>query len=431
MSRPVTVLIVGAGSRGQIYAQFARQHPERMRVVGVAEPRAFQREHTAQSYGIPPENVFSDWREAASRERLADAVVVATQDAMHVGPVEAFAPKGYAILLEKPLAPGPADCRRIVAAIQKHGNLFAVCHVMRYTPYTRLLKRVLDSGAVGEVVSLEHLEPVGYWHQAHSFVRGNWRNAAQSSPMLLQKSCHDLDWIRHVMGRGCTRVSSFGSLKHFRAEERPEGAAERCLDCAVEASCPYSAKRIYLRHLESGHTGWPLDVLTPEPTPESVTQALRDGPYGRCVYACDNDVVDHQVVNMEFAGGQTASFTMTAFTRMRSRETRIFGTRGELFGDGRYVRVYDFLSEQTSSHDSEAAADGSGGNDGSILSGHGGGDEALMASFVKAVSSGDQSLILSGAGESLEGHLMVFAAEQARLEGRVVALEELRGPGGA
>ncbi|MCL6527681.1 MAG: Gfo/Idh/MocA family oxidoreductase [Thermaceae bacterium] len=419
MNKPVSVLIIGAGSRGQIYAQFAQQYPERMRVVGVAEPRAFQREQMAQTYGLPPENVFSDWREVASRGRLADAVVIATQDAQHVEPVEALAPQGYAILLEKPMAPDLEGSLRIVRAVETHGNLFAVCHVMRYTPYTQLLKRVLDSGTIGEIVSVEHLEPVGYWHQAHSFVRGNWRREDQSSSMLLQKSCHDLDWLRYLLGQSCTRISSFGSLKHFRAEEKPEGAAERCLDCSIEPTCPYSAKRIYGRHLASGFTEWPLNVLTPEPTPESVAQALREGPYGRCVYACDNDVVDHQVVNMEFAKGQTASFTMTAFTQMRPRETRIFGTRGELYGDGRQIRVYDFLTETTLSHDSQAATDGS------ILSGHGGGDFALMERFIASVATGDPSGILSGARESLEGHLMVFAAEQARKEGRVVRLEEL------
>jgi len=427
MKGPVTVLVVGAGSRGQIYARFAQQHPERMQVVGVAEPRDFQRQQMVESYAIPLQNVFEDWREAAKPERFADAVVIATQDPMHVEPVEAFAPKGYAILLEKPLASNLEDCHRIVRAVQANHNLFAVCHVLRYTAYTRLLKQVVGSGAIGEIVSLEHLEPVGYWHQAHSFVRGNWRNEALSSPMLLQKSCHDLDWIRYIMGQSCRKISSFGSLKHFRPEEKPTGAADRCLDCSVEANCPYSAKRIYLRYLKEGYTGWPLNVLTPEPTLQSVTEALRTGPYGRCVYACDNDVVDHQVVNMEFAGGQTASFTMTAFTRMRARETRIFGSRGELYGDGRYVRVYDFLTEQTTTHDSEAA-DEPGvyqAADGSILSGHGGGDYGIMDSFVQAVSTSTQSLILSGPEESLESHLMVFAAERSRHQSRVVPLAEL------
>lgn len=413
---PVSVLIVGAGSRGTTYAAYALQHPEQMQVVGVAEPRQWHRSHMAQTYGLAAEHTFSDWQEAAARERFADAVIVATQDAMHIEPAVAFAEKGYAILLEKPLAPNLPDCERIVAAVQRHGVMFAVCHVMRYTGYTRMLKHLLDSGAIGEIVSMQHLEPVGYWHQAHSFVRGNWRNAQESSPMLLQKSCHDLDWIRYIMGQSCTRVASFGSLKHFRASEKPEGAAARCLDCQVEASCPYSAKRIYARYGE-GYTGWPLDVLTPNPTPQSIEEALRTGPYGRCVYACDNDVVDHQVVNFEFAGGQTASFTMTAFTQMRERETRIFGTRGELMGDGRHVRIYDFLTEQITTHDSQ---------DKTSATGHSGGDYGLTQAFITAVATGNQNLILSGPEESLESHRMVFAAEWARQHNQVADLNQLR-----
>lgn len=415
-SRPVTVFIAGAGSRGTTYASFALQHPERMKVVGVAEPRDFYRERMAETYDLSDENVFRDWRDAADRARLADVVIIATQDSMHVEPALAFARQGYAILLEKPMAPTEADTRRIIAAIKENHNLFGVCHVMRYTPYTRALKKVLDSGAIGEVVSLQHLEPVGYWHMAHSFVRGNWRNEAESSPMLLAKSCHDLDWIRYMVGVPCTAVSSFGSLFHFRREQQPEGASDRCLDCAVEPTCPYSARKIYLGMLAQGRTGWPVDVLTPEPTQESVTAALRSGPYGRCVYACDNDVVDHQVVNMSFAGGQTADFTMTGFTHLGHRKTRIFGTHGELTGDGEVITHLDFLTDETRQIDTRV------GGDASAAGGHGGGDFGLMDQFINAVAHDDAGLILTGPDESLETHLMVFAAEKARKEHIVVEM---------
>ena len=328
MGRPVTLLIIGAGSRGSGYAHFAEQFPDRVRVVGVAEPRRPYRERLVKAHDIPPEHVFSDWRDAAAVPRFADAVIIATQDRMHVEPAVAFAKLGYHMLLEKPMAPDAEGCYKIVDAVKRSGILFGVCHVLRYTQYTQKLKHLIDSGAIGDIVGIDRLEPVGFWHMAHSFVRGNWRNESESGPMLLTKSCHDLDWIYYIMGsRPWTAVSSFGSLKHFRPEEAPPGAAERCLDCPVEADCPYSAKRIYLEVLRRGYTGWPVDVLTPDPTPESVLDALRTGPYGRCVYHCDNDVVDHQVVAMEFEGGQTATFTMMAFTRMRHRETRIFGTR--------------------------------------------------------------------------------------------------------
>ncbi|MDA0335455.1 MAG: Gfo/Idh/MocA family oxidoreductase [bacterium] len=413
---PVTIAVIGAGSRGSGYARYAAEHPDQARIVAVAEPRNAYRERLAAQHSIPSQQVFTDWQDAAAAPKLADAVLICTQDAMHVGPALAFARAGYHILLEKPMATDEAGCRQIVAAVRQAGVQFAVAHVSRYTPYTQRLKAIIDAGAIGDLVCLQRLEPVGYWHQAHSFVRGNWRNEAESSFMLLAKSCHDLDWIRHIMGVPCQAVSSFGSLQHFRAEEAPEGAAQRCLDCGVEADCPYSARRYYLDKLASGHTGWPLDVLTPEPTVATVTAALREGPYGRCVYHCDNDVVDNQVVNLEFAGGRSASFTMTAFTEAAGRRTEIFGTRGHIRGDGQHLNVFDFLSNETQHIDTAAT-------DASILGGHGGGDFGLMAGFLRAITEDDATHILSGPEETLETHLMVFAAERARHERRVVDVE--------
>lgn len=415
---PVTMLIIGAGGRGTAYAQFADIHPDLAKVVGVAEPRDFYRNRLATGHAIPPRNVFTDWREAAERPRLADAAFVCTQDAMHAEPAIAFARKGYHVLLEKPMAPNEADCRRIAAAVLEAKVLFAVCHVMRYTDYTQKLKALITSGLIGDVVSLQHLEPVGYWHQAHSFVRGNWGNQKRSSPMLMSKSCHDMDWIRYIMGAPCLKVSSFGSLFHFRKEHQPAGAADRCLDCAVEPHCPYSAKKIYLGMLERNQKWWPLDVLTPDMTLEGVTEALRTGPYGCCVFACDNDVVDNQVVNMAFEGGRTATFTMTAFNQASDRKTRVFGTLGSLTGDGRHIEHFDFLTDRAETIDTLV-------DDEAARAGHGGGDYRLMQAFIGAVASGDASKILSGAIETLETHLMVFCAEQARCESRVVELPPL------
>ena len=409
---PVTLMIVGAGDRGFMYAGYAAKFPNEAKVVAVAEPRAAYRARLAEQHGIRPQFVLSDWREAATRGRLADAVVIATPDAMHAEPAVAFAWLDYRILLEKPMAVTEADCRRVVGAVQEAGVVFALGHVLRYTAYTRRIKAMIDAGAVGEVVSIQHLEPVGYWHQAHSFVRGNWRNSQQSSFMLLAKSCHDLDWIRHIMGAPCRRVSSFGSLRHFRREFAPAGSADRCLDCQVESTCPYSAARFYLGAVERGNTGWPVSVLTMDVTKEGVTKALREGPYGRCVYRCDNDVVDNQVVNMEFEGGRTATFTMTAFNPGGDRKTRIFGTRGYIEGDGATIHHFDFLTNKTETI--HAAAEGA------VKSGHGGGDYALAHAFLSAVAADAPGKVLSGPVESLETHLMVFAAERSRLEGRVV-----------
>lgn len=402
----VRYAIVGAGQRGVGYAGWIARHSDRARVVAVAEPRAYQRESLAREHGV--KHVFSSWAELAAAPRLADVAIVSTQDAEHVEPAVALARKGYHLLVEKPLAPTPEECARLVEAVTEAGVLFAVCHVMRYRPYTKLVKRVVDEGRLGEIVSVQHLEPVGHWHYAHSYVRGNWRRGDQASFMLLAKSGHDIDWLRHIVGRRITRVSSFGSLQHFRRSSQPAGAADRCLDCAVEPTCPYSAPRVYLGMVRAGRTGWPVSVLTDQVTEEGVTEALRMGPYGRCVYACDNDVVDHQVVALEFDGGATGTFTMTGFTPHMDRQTRIFGTRGCLEGDGSVVRVHDFLSGA-----SEVLGVGA------VEEGHGGGDAELMAAFTSAVETGDSSHILSGAGESLESHLAVFAAERARLSGVV------------
>jgi predicted dehydrogenase len=418
----ITFAVLGAGDRGSAYARWIAGNPDRARVVAVAEPRPYQRERLADAHAIPPERVFTSWQELAEAPRLADAAIVSTQDAEHVDPAISLAGKGYHLLVEKPLAPAEDDCRALVRAVTDAGVLFAVCHVLRYRPYTRLLKEIVDSGRIGEVLSVQHLEPVGWWHHAHSFVRGNWRRSDRSAFMLMAKSCHDIDWLRHVVGRPISRVSSFGSLNHFRPENRPAGAADRCLDCAVEPACPYSAPRLYLGMVRDGRTGWPVSVIADDVTETGVRQALRDGPYGRCVYTCDNDAVDHQVVALEFAGGPTATFTMTAFTQHMDRRTQIFGTRGTIDGDGEQLSVFDFTTART-----ETLSVAAQGTD--AAAGHGGGDAALMDAFTTAVATGDPSPILSGPTESLETHLAVFAAERARHAGVVATVpdEALKG----
>lgn len=412
MDRPVTFAVVGAGQRGFAYGEWIARYPDRARVLAVAEPRTHQREAFARAHGIPAERAFASWHQLAAAPRLADAAIVATQDSDHVGPAITLADNGYHLMVEKPLAPTEQECVELVRVVTEAGVLFAVCHVLRYRPYTRLVKRLLDEGRIGDVMSVQHLEPVGHWHYAHSFVRGNWRRGDVASFMLLAKSGHDIDWLRHIVGRPIERVSSFGALTHFRPSRRPAGAADRCVSCAVEPDCAYSAPRLYLGRLAEGRTGWPVSVITDDVSEAGVRAALRDGPYGRCVYACDNDVVDHQVVALEFGGGATATFTMTAFTPHQDRRTQIFGTRGSLDGDGEQVTAHDFVTGTESVHEvptvGQDAADG-----------HGGGDAGLLEAFTRAVSTGDASHILSGPAESLESHRAVFAAERARLTGTV------------
>lgn len=411
--RKVSYMIVGAGGRGYAYAEYAKNFPEECEVVAVCEPIEKVRNRFGETYGVPPERRFKDWRDVLDLPKLADAAMICTQDADHKDPAIALAARGYHLLLEKPMAPTPEDCRAIVDAVERSGVMLAVGHVLRYTDFNRKLKEMIDSGVIGRVHNIQLLEPVGYWHQAHSFVRGNWRNESLSSPMLLAKSCHDLDLLNYFIPARCTRVSSFGNLSYFTRANQPEGAADRCVDCPqeIQDACPYCAVRFYLGN-KTRFDDWPVCVLSTDHTREAVVEALKTGPYGRCVFACDNDVVDHQVVNLEFEDGATATFTMSAFTPGSGRETYIMGDRGTLRCTDDGILHFDFLTHtcaQVQLHE----------EDGAVASGHGGGDFGLMKSFVAAVRENDPSQITSGPRISLESHLMVFAAEKARLDGTV------------
>ncbi|WP_433305642.1 Gfo/Idh/MocA family protein [Actinoplanes sp. CA-030573] len=412
----VTLAVVGAGIRGQQYSRLVTRSA-RGRVVAVAEADPARRSAFAETYALPSSAVFADWRELAAAGKIADAAVIATQDRLHLDPAVALAGLGYHLLLEKPMAPTEQEAARIRAAVEAAGVIGAVCHVLRYTPYTRVLKGLLDEGRIGELVNVQHLEPVGWWHQAHSFVRGNWRNEAESGPMLLTKSCHDLDWLAYLVGDAPRSVASFGGLAHFRPEKKPAGAGHRCVDCAVEPDCPYSAVRLYLGCLgDERRTAWPLSAVTGDHTREGVLEALRQGPYGRCAYECDNDVVDHQVVAMQYPSGMTATFTMTAFTPMGRRQTRLFGSHGSIEGDGQVLRVTDFRTGATETLDSAGPGDGHAGT------GHDGGDGGLVEAFLDAVRAGDPGRLRSDMATSLASHRVVWAAEQARRTGQVVHL---------
>lgn len=417
-ARPVTAAIVGAGSRGRLYASYARQHPEELEIVGVAEPIAHRNASMAEAHAIPAERRFGTWERAFDGPRFCDAIVVTTPDHLHYGPAMAALAKGYDLLLEKAIAQTWAQCRDILSRARERDAIVGVCHVLRYAPYFRMVKHVVDSGRLGQVVSVQHLEPVEHVHMSHSFVRGNWRNASESNPMLLSKSCHDLDILRWILDRRCTRVQSFGSLRLFRRDMNPEGATERCADgCAVEADCPFSAVRIYVRG-----TGWLHHKDTPGQDEASIREWLSRTSYGRCVYQLDNDVVDHQVVNMEFDGGVTAAFSMEGLTSYAGRRTRIMGTKGDLVGDEARMDVHDFSRREryewvTAEHAGE-------------LSGHGGGDFGLVRDWVQAVSHRDESLLTSNLAASMESHLIGFTAEQSRHEGgalKVIAPDELPG----
>ena len=414
MRDPVSVLICGAGSRGSsVYGRFIKENPQLARVVAVADPVKERRIALANQHGIPDSAVFASWQEIPSSSPLAQVAVVATDDRDHVDPALFFLDNGYHLLLEKPMAPDLEGCRIIVEAAERSGRLNAVCHVLRYTPYFQKLKSLIDQGLVGQVATIRHLEGVNYWHFAHSFVRGNWRNSETSSPFLLAKCCHDMDILLFLMGEEPESVQSFGSLFHFCTAGAPPEAAGRCLDCSIQSTCTYSATRFYGDALAEGRHGWPLDVITRDFTPDGVETALRNGPYGRCVYRCDNDAPDHQIVNLRFKNGATASLTATAFTELPARHTEVMGTRGSLTGDGERIVYRDFQNraEQTFEVHSEGH--------------HLGGDEAMLEEYFTAVSQDDPSGISTSPTVSLLSHRMALTAERSRKEGRILSLQSL------
>lgn len=415
----VTLIVVGAGERGRRYAELAMQ--QGARVTAIADPNPVRLARLAEIAGVPAERCCRDWSDLAAMGRLATGAVVATPDHLHRDPAVALLGQGYHVLLEKPMAPDAAAARAIVAAADVSGSQLVVAHVLRYQPITRTVESLLGHDGIGEVISVQHLEPIGDWHFTHSYVRGNWRNEAGSGPLLLTKACHDIDWLSHIVGSRATRVSSFGSRFEFRPERAPDGAGERCLDCAIETDCPFSAKRQYLGALDRADPWtWPVSVVTDIQTRDALEAALWSGPYGRCVYRCDNDVLDHQVVNLEYESGVVAGFTLSAFTPMAGRKTRIGGSRGHLeVGDGR-VELYRFLDRSVET----IVPSGSEGTGPGSDSGHAGGDEGLVRAFVGALADGDWSRVPTDGHASLRSHLVVWAAEEARVSGQVVHLAE-------
>lgn len=423
----VTLAVVGCGQRGKGYARYALNEPHLCKIVTVAEPRENTRQLFARAHNVDDALVFNHWQDLlqASAEtietlgrRLADAVIVAVQDDMHREVVLAFAAQGYHVLCEKPMATTLGDCLDMEAAVKKAGIIFGMGHVLRYSPYTKAITEIIRSGTLGELVNAVHVEPVGYYHFAHSYVRGNWAKEARSSFSLMTKSCHDIDILCHwLLPATPTRVSSFGSLYHFRKDQKPAASngALRCLQCPVERKCPYSAKKIYLDAICRGDTSWPVSVLVDGlPDIENVTHALQNGPYGRCVYESDNDVCDHQVVNIEFSSGATASFTMVAHTSLLcERQTRLHFTHGEIVGDMSTFSVTDFRTGRKTKHYPKHEGGG-----------HGGGDLGLVSAFVEAVRTNNQACLGTDVSEILNSHLTVFAAESSRREGRVVDCAE-------
>jgi len=458
MTQPIEAVLVGAGNRGhEAYGSYALAHPDEIRFVAVAEPHDVRRTRFAQAHHIPPERRFRTWEHLFAQRQMADAALICTMDDLHVGPTIAALEAGYDVLLEKPMATTVADCVRLVQTAERSGHILMLCHVLRYTSFFSTLHDIIASGRLGDIITVEQRENVSFWHMAHSYVRGHWRSRRLSSPMILAKCCHDFDILFWNLGT-VKRLSSFGSLLHYRAENAPPGAPERCTaGCPYEAECPWFAPRLYLelippmqeaRHSRSAlerlaaalyldhpsftslarrlipgldaaldYRGWPISTISEDTSPEARRRALEVGPYGRCVYRCDNDVVDHQAVNMELESGASVVLFMHGHSHREGRTMRYDGTRATLLGQfylaDSEIQIHDHLTGKVEIIRPELGR-----------AGHGGGDAGVMHAFVSTLRQGKSPL--TSARASLESHLLAFAAEQARVEGTIVDMDAYR-----
>jgi len=416
--KKMTAIVVGYGARGATYASFAMDHADQMEIVAIADPNPVRQQTAKERHGLRDENIYNSWEDIVQQPKLADFAIVGTQDTLHFAPAMALIEKGYHLLLEKPMAPTPEECEQITLAAERKGVWVVVCHVLRFTQFWLAIKDIIDAGKLGTVLNIQHMENVGHIHQSHSFVRGNWRNSAESNCMLMQKCCHDMDILQWLLGKKCKKVQSFGGLHYFCRDNMPEGAPDRCVKgCPVADTCHYNAVKIYYDDKENLWFRSVAASTIDMPSDEQVMEAITTGPYGRCVYQCDNDVVDHQTVNLEFEGGCTVAFSMNAFNE-GGRFIRIFGTEGELVTkDQKTLELYCFATKTWQTIDLTSY-----GND--ITSGHGGGDTGIMEDFLSLMRTGKPSKSICPVRTSYENHLIVFAAEKSRLTDRVVLLEE-------
>jgi predicted dehydrogenase len=415
----VRVGIIGAGHRGiGSYGAYLLRRPDLAQVVAIADPREDRLREAGAQHGVGVQHLYDDWEALLAGERDLDAILITTPDHLHLQPALRAMEHGISILLEKPICPTEPEVRLLMKQARQHNADITVAHVLRYTPFFARIKELLERGVIGRLQTIRHTEHIGYWHYAHSYVRGNWRRLDEAAPVILTKTCHDFDILQWLIGAPCEEISSFGRLGYFTRENAPEGATERCdQGCAVERVCPYSAQRIYLEKFPPENR-WPHYVVSADTSAEGLARALHEGPYGRCVYMCDNDVADHQVVAMHFADGIDVSMTLSGFTHDNTRTIHLMGSHGEISGDffANEITVTDFRTEDTRTGVLKLHSDGY----------HGGGDDAMVADFIGRVQERlrgrDPAPALTSLEASVHSHLMAFAAERSRLSGRSVRL---------
>ncbi len=408
-------VLIGAGQRGMIYAKYAREKGHE--IAAVAEPNEIKREIAGEAFGIPAKYRFMSGKDLLAGPKLGDAAIIATMDRDHFHEAIPAMENGYHLLLEKPISPVPEETLAIEEAAVRTNRHVTVCHVLRYSPFFRALKDAVASGKIGKVITIQHNENIGNFHIAHSFVRGNWRRSDLASPLVMQKSCHDMDLLVWLAGSGCETIASFGDLTYFKEENAPEGSAERCSECALKDTCRFSAYKCYLP--VAGN--WPAAVLTDDQSEEGLREAIRTGPYGRCVYRCDNNVCDHQVCILRFRNGITATFNLSGFTNKMTRTIKIMGEDGEIRASeaANEIEITRFAGNWMTEPETEIIRPDEG------VGFHSGGDSGIVDDFLSMLE-GKAAANTTDIHESVESHMMACAAEEARLTGTVVNIADFR-----
>lgn len=405
---PTPVAAIGAGNRMRTYMHYVATHPEKVRLVAIAEPDRARREAMRKQFKLPASAAFSSYDKLFASDIYFKAAFIATPGNEHKRPALMALERGCHVLLEKPIAQNYEDCLEIANKAKEKNLIVSICHVMRYHPMFMKIKELIDSGHYGRVITVSHTEEVGIDRATHSYVRGYLNSETRSNPMLLDKSCHDVDFLLWITGAHCKSLSSFGSRLWFRSDNAPEGSAERCTLCGIEDRCPFSAIDLYRRRRE-----W-IRNFVPGPgqtVTDVVEEELASGRFGRCVYRCDNDVVDNQVVTMRMTDGMLITLTMNVFTQTDCRTIEIGMTEGQITCNGMTVNARHFRSRKTETYDFKPLMS---------VGFHGGADMALVEDFIDAVSDGHiPSTDISGA---LEAHRIIFEAELSRKTGETVNL---------
>lgn len=417
----VKVAILGLGSRGATtYGDYLITLND-IKISAICDIDKDKLNFYQNKYHVEKKDCFLNSEDFFKAGKLADILIIATMDQDHYSQAMKALDLKYHLLLEKPIALNLNQCLDIENKALKNNLYVVVCHVLRYSLFYKKIKEIVNSKILGNIININTTENVGYWHQAHSFVRGNWNNSNKTSPMILQKCCHDFDILNWIIDKKPLNVSSFGSLSLFKKENAPKDSSNYCYDCKIQNNCPYNAVKYYVDSIKNDKDlGWPYDVVVLNPTKDKVLAAIKNGPYGRCVYKCDNNVVDHQIVNIQYEDNITVTHTMCAFSKDCYRDIKIFATRGDLIANtlNNTIIYHTFVDNKEFVIDVSKLT-----ND---LSGHMGGDKLMINELLKLINK-ETSQLDSSIEKSVLSHVIAFAAEKSRInKGVVINLNEFK-----